>query len=207
MNNIKEIKSLSHDVVNEKLNRIKKIFNKIPIIKGYGGYPYSAFSLTDFNPPMDPHLIEDMADLIVYNGSFEKANLIVSEADRGGGPLTQAVAMRTGLPYTLANWYPIQSMGSIKVATSVGFSGKGVICVYGIQKGDRVIVVDDLISSGGTAYALIESVNKVGATVIEADFVANKHNMGGEEKIKNKFNIPVNYLLSFEALVEKTKVL
>ena len=207
MNKIKEIKKMSPEVYKNKLSRIKKIFHNIPILKGYGGYPYSAFSLTDFNPPMNAQLVEDMADLIVYDGNFENVNLIVSEADRGAGPLTQAVALRTGIPYTLANWYPIQSWGSIKVATKVGFSGRGVICVYGVKKGDSIIIVDDLISSGGTAKALIESVYKVGASVTETIFVANKHNMGGEEMIKDKFKIPVKYLLKFEALGEKTRVL
>ncbi|PIQ72643.1 hypothetical protein COY13_01235 [Candidatus Roizmanbacteria bacterium CG_4_10_14_0_2_um_filter_36_35] len=207
INKIKEIKTMPQSEVKKKLNRIKKIFDNIPVFKGYEGYLYSNFTLTDFNPPMDPQLIENMADLIVYHGDFESADLILSEADRGAGPLTHAVALRCQLPYTLANWYPIQSVGSVKVQTAIGFSGEGYVCVFGLKKNQKIILVDDLISSGGTALGLIECVKKAGAIMLEALFVGNKINMGGSEKIQKKYHIPVKTLINFESLEDRTRVL
>lgn len=117
---------------------------------------------------MDPQLIEDMADLLIYYGDFTNIDLIVSEADRGGGPLTHAVARKTNIPYTLANWYPIKAEGAISVKASVGFSGDGTICVFGLRPGQKTIFVDDIISSGGTARALIQVVNKTGLPIKQA---------------------------------------
>ncbi|OGD88668.1 hypothetical protein A2Z54_00345, partial [Candidatus Curtissbacteria bacterium RIFCSPHIGHO2_02_39_8] len=179
MNKIKTIKSLTKKEIDSKLARIKKTFIGIPVFKGKNGYPYSLFPLTDFKPAMKPQLIEDMADLLVYYGDFENANIIVSEADRGGGPLTHAVSMRTNLPYTLANWYPTEVEGSISVKASIGFSGDGVINLNGVEKGQKAILVDDIISSGGTAIALIECIQKAGAHVVEALFVGEKVNLNG----------------------------
>lgn len=147
MNQIKKIKSLSKEDLQRKLRRVKKSFINIPVVTGKNQYPYSFFSLTDFNPPMDPKLMEDMADLLIYFGNFTNIDLIVSEADRGGGPLTQMVALKTDIPYTLANWYPVHAKGAISIKADVGFSGHGVISVFGIKKNQNIILVDDIISS------------------------------------------------------------
>lgn len=191
--------SASHWTTSRKLIRIRSVFVGVPVVRGKDGYPYSFFSLTDSTPPIRPSLIEDMADLLVYHGSFRKADLIVSEADRGGGPLTQAVAVRTGLPYTLANWYPEEIQGQIAAKASVGFSGTGFIYLNGITPGQKVILVDDLLSSGGTALALIEAVEQAGAQVIEALFVGEKWDIGGRERIAQKYNIPIKTLVQFTA--------
>lgn len=207
MNRIKQIKSMSGSGIKEKLKRIKKTFHNIPVINGKDDYPYSVLTLTDFNPPMDPWLIEDMADLIVYYGNFENVDLLVSEADRGGGPLTHAIALRTAIPYTLANWYPVKSAGSINVLASTGFGGKGWICLYGVKKGQKIFLIDDIISSGGTALALIECIIRAKAVVTEAFFVGEKITMAGALKIKKKYNIPVRSLVKFEAMGKSTKAL
>ena len=194
-----KLNSLDQYVIQEKLERIKKTFIGKPIYFDKTGYPYSLFTLTDFDPPMEPTLIEDMADLLVHYGDFENVDLIVSEADRGGGPLTHAVSMRTNIPYTLANWYPSGGPGELQVAASVGFSGNGSIFLNGIKKGQRTILVDDLLSSGGTALALIETILKGGAAVKQALFVGEKVLMRGRQKLEKNYSIPIISLVKFKA--------
>lgn len=191
--------------IQEKLDRIRKSFIGKQIYLDKNGYPYSLFTLTDFFPPMEPTLIEDMADLLVHYGDFEGIDLIVSEADRGGGPLTHAISRRTHIPYTLANWYPTGSPGELEVKASVGFSGKGTIFLNGIKKGQHVILVDDLLSSGGTALSLIKAAIKGGAVVEQALFVAEKVSMLGREKLEKNYSIPILSLVKFIAERGKTE--
>ena len=154
---------------------------------------------------MESALIEDMADLLVHYGDFENIDLIVSEADRGGGPLTHAISMRTNISYTLANWYPSGGPGELRVAASVGFSGNGFIFLNGIKKGQRIILVDDLLSSGGTAIALIQAILKGGATVEQGLFVAEKVLMHGRQKIEKNYSIPIISLVKLKAEKGYTK--
>lgn len=207
MNKIKKIKSASLKKIERKLDIIKKMFENIPVYKGKNQYPYTFLPLTDYKPAMKPEFIEMMADLLVYFGKFEKASIIVSEGDRGGGPLTHAVSMRTGLPYTLANWYPNPTEGTFSVKTSIGYSGDGVISLNGIQKGDRAIIVDDLLSSGGTVVGLIKCIKHAGGRIIEADFVGEKANIGGRQKLNKLFHIPVKSLVKFTTEGKFTKLL
>lgn len=201
---VKKIKSLAKPEVEDKLRRIRQTFVGIPLVKGKANYDYVQFTLTDYKPAMKPELIEDMADLIVYYGNFDQADLIVSEADRGGGPLTHAVALRVGLPYTLANWYPKETPGEIVVTASAGFAGDGLICINGIQRGAKVIVVDDLLSTGGTILALLQAIEKGGAQPLEVLSVAEKLGYGGREKINKLYQLPITTLVQFAVDGDKT---
>jgi len=206
LSTIQEIKSLSPEAVLEKTQRVRESFIGIPIHKGLDGYPYSPFPLTD--GPIHPTLVEDMADLLIYHGNFEGADLLVSEGDRGGGLLAQAIGSKTGIPIALANWHkeiPVDMPDVIIVEAKVGFSGSGHVVIRGIQSGQKVIVVDDLLSTGGTVGALIGAIIKAGATVEQAFFVGEKINMGGRDRIAKRFpDVRVTSLVKFIAEGEFT---
>ena len=54
-----------------------------------------------------------------------------------------------------------------------------------IEKGDKVLIVDDLIATGGTVKAATELVEKLGGEVAECAFVVELPDLKGREKIKN----------------------
>lgn len=53
-----------------------------------------------------------------------------------------------------------------------------------VKKGDRILIVDDLLATGGTASAAIELVRKSGGKVIECAFVIELLGLKGRERIK-----------------------
>src|ERR1700760_4134167 len=53
-----------------------------------------------------------------------------------------------------------------------------------IQKGERVLLVDDLIATGGTAFAGIKLLERAGATVIGCSFVIDLPELGGADKLR-----------------------
>jgi adenine phosphoribosyltransferase len=66
-----------------------------------------------------------------------------------------------------------------------------------IEPGERVILVDDLIATGGTAEAAVKLMRNMGAQVLAACFIIDLPELGGAEKIR-KLNVPVRTLISFE---------
>jgi adenine phosphoribosyltransferase len=66
-----------------------------------------------------------------------------------------------------------------------------------VVKGDRVILVDDLIATGGTAEGAVKLLRQMGADVLAACFVIDLPDLGGAEKIR-KLGVPVRTLISFE---------
>jgi adenine phosphoribosyltransferase len=63
--------------------------------------------------------------------------------------------------------------------------------------GEKVMLVDDLIATGGTAIAAIELLRKCGAEVVAAAFVVDLPELGGAEKVK-ALGVPVSSLVAFE---------
>ncbi len=55
-----------------------------------------------------------------------------------------------------------------------------------LRKGERVIVVDDLLATGGTALAAAALVEKLGGVVVEMAFVVDLPDVGGKKKILDK---------------------
>lgn len=66
-----------------------------------------------------------------------------------------------------------------------------------VEKGDHVIVVDDLIATGGTAFAAIKLIEKAGAKVMGCSFVIDLPELGGADKLR-ALGKDVEILVSFE---------
>src|SRR5215470_3043407 len=66
-----------------------------------------------------------------------------------------------------------------------------------IGRGERVILVDDLIATGGTAEGAVKLLRQMGAEVLAACFIIDLPELGGADKLR-KLDVPVRTLLSFE---------
>ena len=101
-----------------------------------------------------------------------------------------------------AGFIPIRKKGKLPHAkVSIAYSLE-----YGIDememhedavtKGERVILVDDLIATGGTAEGAIKLLLKMGANVVAACFVIDLPDLGGAQKIRD-LGVPVRTLVAF----------
>src|ERR1700704_3539999 len=66
-----------------------------------------------------------------------------------------------------------------------------------VAKGDRVVLVDDLIATGGTAEGAVKLLRQLGAEVLAACFIIDLPDLGGADKLR-KLGVPVRTLVSFE---------
>ncbi len=66
-----------------------------------------------------------------------------------------------------------------------------------VSPGDKVLLVDDLIATGGTAEAAVKLLKELGADVIAACFVIDLPDLGGRKKIESH-GVPVRTLIEFE---------
>ncbi len=66
-----------------------------------------------------------------------------------------------------------------------------------VVRGEKVILVDDLIATGGTAEGAVKLLKQQGADVLAACFVIDLPDLGGAEKIR-RLGVPVRTLVSFE---------
>lgn len=55
-----------------------------------------------------------------------------------------------------------------------------------IKKGDKVLLIDDLLATGGTALASAALIEKLGGTVVEMAFIVDLPDVGGKKKLLDK---------------------
>lgn len=65
-----------------------------------------------------------------------------------------------------------------------------------VQPGERVLLVDDLIATGGTAEGAVNLLTRLGAEVVAACFIVDLPELGGADKIR-RLGVPVRTLVSF----------
>jgi len=68
-----------------------------------------------------------------------------------------------------------------------------------IEPGEKVLLLDDLIATGGTAEAGIKLVEALGGVVVQSTFIIDLPDLGGADRIK-ALGVPVNVLCTFEGL-------
>ena len=63
------------------------------------------------------------------------------------------------------------------------------IHVDSVQKGSKVLLVDDLIATGGTALAACNLIEKLGGKVVECSFIIGLPDLGGMRKLEEKYKV------------------
>src|SRR6188508_3704125 len=102
-----------------------------------------------------------------------------------------------------AGFVPIRKKGklphtTVRIAYSLEYGVDEMeIHTDAIGQGERVILVDDLIATGGTAEGAVKLLRQIGANVLAACFIIDLPDLGGAAKLR-KMEVPVRTLVSFE---------
>jgi len=144
------------------------------------GFAYTVEKLTEFGRDLKPDKI----------AGIEARGFIV------GG----AVAHQLGLGFV-----PIRKAGKLPWQTI----GRDYQLEYGtdrveihtdmLEAGERVLLIDDLIATGGTAMAGLDLVTNTGATVVGAAFIVDLVELGGSDQLA-KNGLPILSLVSYQGL-------
>jgi adenine phosphoribosyltransferase len=71
------------------------------------------------------------------------------------------------------------------------------IHIDSIDQGDQILIIDDLIATGGTAAATTQLVRDAGGDVVGASFIVDLPDLGGRARLE-EMGVPVRTLMSFE---------
>jgi len=136
-------------------------------------------------------------DFFVQHYSGRKIDKVVGTEARGfifGAPLAAAIG---------AGFVPVRKPGKLPRDTiQEGYSleyGNDVLQIHSdaIKQGETVLLVDDLLATGGTAEAAVKLIQRLGGTVVEATFVIELPALKGGEKLA-ALGVPRFSLVEFE---------
>ncbi len=179
-------------------------FDNQPLIQ-FEKYKFLINSLTEQIPATPAELLQAATDWIVAEGDFNQATKIGGEEDKGA-ILVASTSLATGLPFGMARWYPAGLEGEVSVDFEMEYAS-GQLFLNGVEENDKVIIVDDMISTGGTMLALIQAVQLAKGKIIDIICVAEKIEYDGVQRIAKETGCQVKTLVKISIAGERSKVL
>lgn len=143
---------------------------------------------------LEPQAIQFIVDSWEKRYADKEIDKIVGAESRGflfGAPLAYAM----GLPLVLARKTGKLPAEVEREEYTLEY-GTDAIEIHkdAIRPGDRLLLVDDLLATGGTMAAVARLVEKMGAEVVEAAFVIELSFLGGRKQLEGQ---PVHALVDF----------
>ncbi|MCZ8261860.1 MAG: adenine phosphoribosyltransferase [Beijerinckiaceae bacterium] len=186
-----DLHSLNHQTVSQYL---KNHIRTVP------DWPAPGVQFRDITPLLqNPKVFRVLIDAFVHR--YMDAALrpdVVAGLDARGFILGAVVAYELNVGFV-----PIRKKGklphrtvSISYALEYG-TDEMEIHLDAVAPGEKVILVDDLIATGGTATAAVQLLQKIGARVEAACFVIDLPELGGRAKIE-ALGVPVRTLVAFD---------
>lgn len=156
-----------------------------------GEYPYFIHPISDGIPRMEAEVLRATRDLIVGMVDWSQIDLVVS-IEAMGLPLLAAVGEATGKPTVVIRKRSYGMEGEVEVDVSTGYSSSTAY-INDISAGERILVVDDVISTGGTLEPLLEALEGMGA-VLHDVIVAIEKGEGRDRLSKERPDWPIRTL-------------
>ncbi len=134
-----------------------------------------------------------MQKLIEKCGQIDK--IVTIEAM--GIPLATIVSLNMNIPFTIIRKRKYDFPDEVSVEQATGYSNSKLY-INGLKKGDKIVIVDDVLSTGGTLRAVLTALKKMGV-VIKGVFIAvNKGNVAKE--IMDESNVSIITLVNIDVI-------
>lgn len=133
------------------------------------GYPYVVHPLIDGVPRVDPALLKAWVDWASSQQDLLGKATVLLAPEAMGLPLAAPLSLATGVPYLVVRKRKYGLPGEEVAYCETGY-GENCLHINDVQPGDKVLLVDDVMSTGGTLDGLLatlagKQVEAVGALV------------------------------------------
>ena len=160
--------------------RIRETIRDIP------DFPIEGIIFKDITPVLaDPELFNSVMDDMVRRFADEPIDAVVGMESRGfifGAPL----ALRLGAAFVSARKPGKLPYDSVQVEYALEYGTNTLeMHVDAVKEGQRVLIVDDLLATGGTAKATVDLVQKLGAEVAACLFMVELGFLNGRSALQD----------------------
>ena len=168
--------------------RLRASLADAPVVK-VGDYDYFVHPLSDGIPLVDPDLLNEVVLDVCAIADLRVDRILTAEAM--GIPLATALSMETGIPFSVVRKRRYGLPGELELSQKTGYR-ENVLYVNGLAPGERVLVVDDVVSTGGTLSCILEGLKNAGVQVVDVVVVFEKG--AGRRDIEARHGVRVKTL-------------
>ncbi|OPX58094.1 MAG: Hypoxanthine/guanine phosphoribosyltransferase [Methanobacterium sp. PtaB.Bin024] len=171
------------------LEKLTKSLIEAPIVKK-GDYNYFVHPVTDGVPLVEADVLEEVAVAVSQFADLDVDKIVCVEAM--GIHLATAISILTDIPFVVVRKRSYGLEGEVAVHQTTGYS-EGELYINGIKKGDRVFLVDDVVSTGGTMSAVIQALQRMGTNLVDVMAIIEKGE--GKEVVEKNTGVKVKTLV------------
>ncbi len=171
---------------------LEKTLEEAPVVDK-DGYHYFIHPITDGVPGIDPELLREVTARFVKaldTLDFDKIVCVEAMGIHLGASLSNVLDR----PMVIVRKRSYGLEGEIEVIQRKGY-GEERLYINGIEEGDRIVVVDDVVSTGGTLKAVLPALEEAGAEIVDVLVAICR---GGAEEVEEETGHRVKYLVKVE---------
>jgi adenine phosphoribosyltransferase len=174
------------------LELLRESFLRAKVIR-VGAYDYIVHPLLDGVPAVEPELLEEVVDAM--SGIKDMGCDLIVAPEAMALPLAAPLSLSARIPYVVVRKRAYGLEGEIRIDQSTGYSN-GTMFLNGVRGGDKVVVVDDVLSTGGTLRGLMKALREAGAEVLKVMAIVDKG--GRVEELEGELEVEIECLLRLE---------
>ncbi len=182
----------------ERLARLRASLKTCPVVK-FGEYNYFVHPITDGIPLGDPKMLEEVVDEMVRIGDFRCDKIVTIESM--GFPLAALISIKIGVPYCFVRKRQYGLKGEVSIQQVTGYSEKKLF-VNNIKRGEKIVFVDDVISTGGSLRAIVHALREIGAEIEDIVIVFEKTRR--KRDLEKELGIKIKTLMGVDVVDGKT---
>jgi adenine phosphoribosyltransferase len=153
------------------MNQLQQSLLDSPIVEK-DGYHYFVHPVSDGVPMLEPSLLREIAVKIIRKADLEPVDKIVTPAAMGIH-ISTAVSLATDIPLVVIRKREYGLPGETPLFQQTGYS-ENQMYLNDVHEGDTVLVLDDVLSTGGTLSAICAALEDIGATIVDVVAVIKK---------------------------------
>jgi adenine phosphoribosyltransferase len=153
------------------MNKLRDSLLSAPIVDK-GDYHYVVHPITDGVPMLEPGLLREVVVRIIRKAKLEAVDKIVTPAAMGIH-ISTAVSLMTDIPLVVVRKREYGLEGEVSLSQVTGYS-ESEMYINDVEPGDSVLVLDDLLSTGGTLHAILTALEDIGTEIVDVVTVIKK---------------------------------
>ncbi|MFP4000534.1 MAG: hypoxanthine/guanine phosphoribosyltransferase [Thermoplasmata archaeon] len=182
------------------LEKLKRSVKECPVVD-MGDYHYFIHPLSDGLPQVEQDLLHEVVRAVKEKGNLDCDYILTAQSM--GFPLAAALSMETGLPYKFIRKREYGLEGEVSIDQTTGYS-KSEMYLNFVEEGDRVFLIDDVLSTGGTLKAIITTLQDMGVEICDVIVVFEK--VGTKVSLEEELGVKIKSLLKIEMDGSEVKI-